>query len=157
MESLVHNANGSWTVYVKGEWNWLSHNSDCNFDRAAAGVAMIWNDPNEPGYTITQNGPGGTSITASVGVAEMLNGDTNNQIDGEVHPADVGQQGPPASEMAPGVTGQHFFDPAPTVGGGDARLRRLQGWLWRRAVRRLLEPVLDDDAESESSVRFLGL
>jgi hypothetical protein len=36
------------TVYVRGQWNWLSHNSDCNFDRAAAGVGIIWNDPNGP-------------------------------------------------------------------------------------------------------------
>jgi hypothetical protein len=114
--TLVHNADGSWTAYVQGEWNWLSHNNDCNFNRAAAGLGLVWNDPNEPGYTITQGG-----ITASVGVAQKLNGDTFNQIDGQVHPADVGQQGPPSfvagSAMAPGVAGQQFFDPAPTAAG----------------------------------------
>lgn len=34
------------TVAVQGEWNWLSHNSDCNVDRAATGVGIIWNDFN---------------------------------------------------------------------------------------------------------------
>ena len=40
------------TVYVRGQWNWYSHNSDCNTDRAGAGVGIIWNDPTEPGYTV---------------------------------------------------------------------------------------------------------
>jgi uncharacterized repeat protein (TIGR01451 family) len=34
------------TVYVRGQWNWLSHGSDCNVDRAATGVGIIWNDFN---------------------------------------------------------------------------------------------------------------
>ncbi len=51
--SLQPNADGTVTVFVRGEWNWLSHNSDCNFDRAATGVGMIWNDPTEPGFTVT--------------------------------------------------------------------------------------------------------
>jgi hypothetical protein len=110
--TLSHNADGSWTAYVKGQWNWLSHKTDCNFDRAGAGLAVIWNDPNEPGYTISNNG-----VTANVGVAQKLNGDTYNQIDGQVHPADIGQQGPPASEIAPGVAGQQFNDPPALAAG----------------------------------------
>ena len=51
---LVQNPDGTVTVYVRGQWNWLSHNSDCNFDRAATGLAMIWNDPTETGYTLTK-------------------------------------------------------------------------------------------------------
>ena len=34
------------TVFVRGQWNWLSHGSDCNFDRAGAGVGIIWDDLN---------------------------------------------------------------------------------------------------------------
>jgi hypothetical protein len=106
--TLVKNADGSWTVYVKGQWNWLSHNSDCNVDRAGAGLAMIWNDPNEPGYKLEANG-----ITALVGVKEKLNGDTFNEIDGQVHPADVGNAA--LEPKQPGVAGQQFNDPAPTA------------------------------------------
>src|SRR6058998_1131997 len=52
--SLQPNPDGTVTVFVRGQWNWLSHNSDCNFDRAATGVGMIWNDPTEPGFTVTK-------------------------------------------------------------------------------------------------------
>ena len=51
---LVQNPDGTVTVYVRGQWNWLSHNSDCNFDRAATGLSMIWNDSTETGYTLTK-------------------------------------------------------------------------------------------------------
>ena len=52
--TAVDNHDGTVTVYVRGQWNWLSHNSDCNFDRAAEGVGIIWNDPTETGFTVTQ-------------------------------------------------------------------------------------------------------
>src|SRR4051794_37260444 len=42
------------TVYVQGQWNWYSHGNDCNTDRAGAGVGVIWNDPTEPGFTVTK-------------------------------------------------------------------------------------------------------
>jgi hypothetical protein len=60
--SLVQNANGTWTVYVRGQWNWYSHNSDCNTDRAGTGVGIIWNDPTEPGYTVTGKTPPNIAI-----------------------------------------------------------------------------------------------
>src|SRR5437667_5951377 len=63
---LQPNADGTVTVFVRGEWNWLSHNSDCNFDRAATGVGMIWNDPTEPGFTVTKG-----TIAAGVGVMAL--------------------------------------------------------------------------------------
>ena len=31
---LVKNPDGTVTVYVRGQWNWLSHDKDCNFSRA---------------------------------------------------------------------------------------------------------------------------
>jgi hypothetical protein len=89
------------TVYVRGQWNWLTHNSDCNADRAGAGAAFIWNDPNEPGYTITKG-----SISAGVGVKSKLNGDTLNNIDGTAHPADLGN----VPESKSGPAGQSFAD-----------------------------------------------
>jgi len=48
--SSTDNGN-SLTVYVRGQWNWLTHGSDCNVDRAATGVGIIWNDLNGTGTT----------------------------------------------------------------------------------------------------------
>jgi hypothetical protein len=42
--SLVTHNDGPVTVYVRGQWTWLSHKSECNFDRAATGVGIIWNE-----------------------------------------------------------------------------------------------------------------
>src|SRR5262249_17367046 len=73
------------TVYVHGQWNWYSHGSDCNTDRAGAGLGVIWNDPTEPGYTVSQG-----AISQSVGISSLRAGDTTNTIDEMVHPADLG-------------------------------------------------------------------
>jgi hypothetical protein len=97
------------TVYVRGQWNWLSHTSDCNFDRAATGVGMIWNDKNEPGYTVAKG-----SISAGVGVAQQLNGDTLNTIDRMAHPVDRGNQVEGYTVSGTDYpTGQQYVDPSP--------------------------------------------
>src|SRR5438552_4423338 len=97
--SIQPNADGTVTVFVRGEWNWLSHNSDCNFDRAATGVGMIWNDPTEPGFTVIKG-----TISAGVGVMALRGTtpsagenpkaypDTSNTVDQMVHPVDRGNQ-----------------------------------------------------------------
>jgi hypothetical protein len=118
--TIVPDASGpGMTVYVRGQWNWLSHNSDCNFDRAGIGVGIIWNDPNSPGYTVTKG-----SITAEVGVRSSTDG---NAVDQMVHPADRGNvaQGHTAgtwTSTTQGYTtntagdyprGQKFLDPSP--------------------------------------------
>ena len=54
------------TVYVRGQWNWFSHSGDCNFDRAATGVGIIWNDPNGPGTTTGANEVQRVSLTGTV-------------------------------------------------------------------------------------------
>jgi uncharacterized repeat protein (TIGR01451 family) len=45
----VDNGDSTVTVFVRGQWNWLSHGSDCNSDRAATGVGIAWQDLNGPG------------------------------------------------------------------------------------------------------------
>jgi uncharacterized repeat protein (TIGR01451 family) len=40
----VDNGDGTVTIFVRGQQNWISHNSDCNFDRAGMGVGIIWDD-----------------------------------------------------------------------------------------------------------------
>src|SRR3989454_3651270 len=97
--SIQPNADGTVTVFVRGEWNWLSHNSDCNFDRAATGVGMIWNDPTEPGFTVIKGtisaGVGVTALrgaTPSAGENPKAYPDTSNTVDEMVHPVDRGNQ-----------------------------------------------------------------
>jgi hypothetical protein len=60
------------TVYVRGEWNWISHGSDCNFDRAATGVGIIWNDPNGADRTRTIGAAtrSGTTVTITTTAAQ---------------------------------------------------------------------------------------
>ncbi len=41
------------TISVKGEWNWLSHDADCNYDRAATGAGIMWGDRNGADYSRT--------------------------------------------------------------------------------------------------------
>jgi hypothetical protein len=120
--SAVDNGDGTVTISVKGEWNWLSHNSDCNFDRAATGVGIIWNDPTEPGFTVTK-----APISAGVGIASLRTGDTVNTIDQMVHPVDRGNvpegytagtwmsttQGYATNAAGDYPSGQAFNDPTP--------------------------------------------
>jgi uncharacterized repeat protein (TIGR01451 family) len=47
---------GTTTVTVKGGWAWPTHGTDCNTDRAGAGYAMVWNDPNDAGYKLGTSG-----------------------------------------------------------------------------------------------------
>src|SRR4051812_37253822 len=68
--------NGAVTVYAQGQWNWDTHSTDCNADRAGAGVAIIWGDNNEPDYPVSGKDVHGNPITYKVGVAQKLNGDT---------------------------------------------------------------------------------
>ena len=112
---LVQNPDGTVTVYVRGQWNWLSHKSDCNFDRAATGLSMIWNDPTETGYTMT-----GKTVSADVGVKSKDGSWADpNSIDGMVHPVDRGNipEGLPGVTDPPFEAGQTFVDPAPQAAG----------------------------------------
>ena len=47
---------GTTTLTVKGGWAWPTHKTDCNTDRAGAGYAIDWNDPNDAGYAIANTG-----------------------------------------------------------------------------------------------------
>jgi uncharacterized repeat protein (TIGR01451 family) len=50
--SAVDNGNGTTTVTVKGGWSWPTHTTDCNTDRAGAGYAIDWSDPNDDGFLL---------------------------------------------------------------------------------------------------------
>ena len=108
---LVQNPDGTVTAYVRGEWNWLSHGSDCNFDRAGTGLAMVWNDPTETGYTLT-----GKTVSAQVGVATKDGSWADpNPIDGMVHPVDRGNipQACPGSPTRPSKPTRPSSTPLP--------------------------------------------
>src|SRR3989454_418806 len=152
--SIQPNADGTVTVFVRGEWNWLSHNSDCNFDRAATGVGMIWNDPTEPGFTVIKGtisaGVGVTALrgaTPSAGENPKAYPDTSNTVDQMVHPVDRGTQveGSPSgpfksttagySSNAAGdfPFGQVFSDPA-TPGPTTANVMQWRGGCGRELL-----------------------
>lgn len=101
--NIVTHPDGTVTVYVRGQWNWYSHGSDCNVDRAGAGVGLIWKDPTETGFTVAKG-----SVSAEIGV-KTKNGSwaDPNSIDQTAHPADVGN----VAEGYPGMAGQVFVDP----------------------------------------------
>lgn len=50
--SVVDNGNQTTTVTIKGGWSWPTHTTDCNTDRAGAGYAIDWSDPNDTGFLL---------------------------------------------------------------------------------------------------------
>lgn len=70
--TVVHNADGTTTVTMSGQWQWTTHHSDCNLDKYGVGWAIDWHDlsmwPNsQPGNTITGQDAQHNTITAHVG------------------------------------------------------------------------------------------
>jgi phosphoheptose isomerase len=107
--SAVDNGNGTVTIFVRGQWNWLSHGNDCNDDRNGAGVGIVWNDTTEPGYLVSDQG-----VSARVGIASLRNNDNVNKIDQMVHPSDRGNI--PQGYTVNGSDypfNQQFVDPSP--------------------------------------------
>jgi hypothetical protein len=125
--TAVDNGNDTVTISVRGQWNWLSHNSDCNDNRNGTGVGIIWNDPTEPGYTVSKG-----AISAGIGISSLRAGDSVNTVDRMVHPSDRGN-------VVEGYTvggtdyplGQAFVDPSPPG------VTATQLALWRSGCGRL--------------------
>jgi hypothetical protein len=80
------NPSGPVTAYVRGQWNWLSHNSDCNFDRAATGVGIIWNDPSgaDNTRTIGTATRSGTTVTITTTAAQTFDVGDHVKVSGVV-------------------------------------------------------------------------
>jgi uncharacterized repeat protein (TIGR01451 family) len=76
--TAVQNSNGSVTVTIRGGWNWPTHGSDCNLNRAGIGVAVDWFDPKDPGFALNNTG-------IAVGSSAAVNGNT---VDNVVHPTE---------------------------------------------------------------------
>src|SRR5439155_1710271 len=64
------NGNGTVTIYVRGQWNWLSHTTDCNSDRNGAGVGIIWSDRNGVARDITTATRSGSTVTITTATTQ---------------------------------------------------------------------------------------
>jgi uncharacterized repeat protein (TIGR01451 family) len=91
--ATVDAATGHVTVTLTGGWSWPTHGKDCNTDRAGAGVAANWFDPNDRGFHVTffdlnggpvDNTPGGPDDfgVGSTGANGL------NSTDDVVHPTE---------------------------------------------------------------------
>lgn len=68
---VVVNGDSTVTVTVNGQWQWTTHNSDCNLDRFGVGSAVDWNDSSQPGNTVgTING---TTVDVGAAASNSLN------------------------------------------------------------------------------------
>jgi hypothetical protein len=124
--TAINNGDGTVTIYVRGQWNWLTHNGDCNKDRNGTGVGIIWDDPTEPGYLVEKG-----AVKAKVGIASLRPGDAVNKVDQMVHPSDRGNV--PQGYSVGGTDyplGQQFVDPNPPGITG------VQQSLWRSGCGR---------------------
>src|SRR5437867_1408793 len=64
------NGDGTVTIYVRGQWNWLSHTTDCNSDRNGAGVGIIWSDRNGVARDITTATRSGSTVTITTATTQ---------------------------------------------------------------------------------------
>jgi uncharacterized repeat protein (TIGR01451 family) len=128
--TATDNGNGTITIFVRGQWNWLSHNSDCNFDRAGTGVGVIWNDPTEPGYTVSKG-----AISAGVGISALRAGDAANKVDQMVHPVDRGNQVEGYTVAGTDYpAGQQFVDPPASAAPTAAQVAAWKGGCGREPL-----------------------
>jgi hypothetical protein len=73
--------NGNVRLSLTGKWQWTTHTSDCNANRAGVGYAVAWTDATEPGYFVA-NDPN-TGQPVNVGDSKVGG---RNTIDQVVHP-----------------------------------------------------------------------
>ena len=78
--SVVSSDASGTVVEVHGTWEWFTHHSDCNKDRAGVGIAIDWNDTNAPGNHVT------TLNGESIDVGVAAPGTALNSTDNDVHP-----------------------------------------------------------------------
>jgi uncharacterized repeat protein (TIGR01451 family) len=91
--ATVDSATGHVTVTLTGGWSWPTHGSDCNTNRAGAGVAVNWFDPADRGFHVTFfDVAGGTVDTTPGGPDDFGVGATGagglNPVDSAVHPTE---------------------------------------------------------------------
>ena len=83
---MTENPGGSVTVRVYGQWDWVTHKHDCNDDRNGAGIAIVWNDPHDQGYPVSNGGGIEVGSTANT--------------DNVVHPSDADQAGQSVNDVS---------------------------------------------------------
>jgi len=96
VSSSVDSSTGAVTIKLAGTWAWPTHRSDCNKDKRAVGVAIDWNDVNDPGYPLTlkvqpkPKPPAPKTVTVGVGAT----GSGASPQDNTAHPAEPGTDSP---------------------------------------------------------------
>ncbi len=92
--TLTRNSDGTVTVHVQGKWIWpfgtsenegidatATHPCDSRF---GAGWAVVWNDPDDPGYTETYHDPGpstaGPHVTIGVGSKGVIPSNLESEV-----------------------------------------------------------------------------
>src|SRR5438093_12665795 len=84
--ATVDTATGHVLVTLTGGWSWPTHGSDCNSNRAGAGVAVNWFDPQDRGFHVAYfNINGGVANTTAGGPDDFGIGATGAN---GLHPAD---------------------------------------------------------------------
>jgi uncharacterized repeat protein (TIGR01451 family) len=91
--ATVDTVTGHVTVTLTGGWSWPTHGADCNINRAGAGVAVNWFDPQDRGFHVAFfNVNGGAADTTPGGPDDFGVGSTNatglNSVDDVVHPTE---------------------------------------------------------------------
>ena len=91
--ATVDTATGHVIVTLTGGWSWPTHGSDCNSNRAGAGVAVNWFDPQDRGFHVAFfNISGGVPNLTAGGSDDFGVGSTGanglNPADDAVHPTE---------------------------------------------------------------------
>ena len=91
--ATVDSATGHVTVTLKGGWSWPTHGKDCNTDRAGAGVAVNWFDPQDRGFHLAFFDAGGGPVDKTPGGPDdfgvgATGADGLNPTDDVVHPTE---------------------------------------------------------------------
>jgi hypothetical protein len=81
------------TLTLTGGWSWPSHGTDCNTDRAGAGVAVNWFDPQDRGFHVGFFDPNGGALNNTPGGPDdfgvgATGADGLNPVDDVVHPTE---------------------------------------------------------------------
>jgi uncharacterized repeat protein (TIGR01451 family) len=91
--ATVDSVTGHVTVTLIGGWSWPTHGKDCNTDRAGAGIAVNWFDPQDRGFHVGFfDVAGGAVDTTPGGPDDFGVGATGasglNAVDDVVHPTE---------------------------------------------------------------------
>ena len=155
--TAVDHGNGTVTISVKGEWNWLTHDGDCNVNRSGTGIGVIWNDPTEPGWTVSEAASNSVNLLASPngasesGSTVTLTGNGGNPWNGYlvgqgITVSGVGVAGYNGNFAVASVSGTHLTYTDSTTGlansgGGTVVISAISAGIGVEALRAPFNPL----------------